>query len=102
MSSSIGYQQKGYLGCLQHFRFWWMESETSRPPNFLFAAPRTIACAAFSKESRMKFVDPTRPYRKFGSRLFHKTGVPSKLACWGGRKAAFRCTRVCRVEVQML
>jgi hypothetical protein len=24
------------------------------------------ACAAFSKESRMKFVDPTKPYRKFG------------------------------------
>jgi hypothetical protein len=33
----------------------------------------------------MKFVDPTQPYRKFGSRLFLKTGVPGKLACWGGR-----------------
>jgi hypothetical protein len=27
-------------------------------PNFLFAAPKRIACAAFSKESRMKFVEP--------------------------------------------
>ena len=46
---------------------------TKRPlptPNFLFAAPKRIACAAFSKESRMRFVDPTEPYRKFGSRLF--------------------------------
>jgi hypothetical protein len=33
----------------------------------------------------MKFVDPTRPCRKFGSRLFLKNGVPGKLACWGGR-----------------
>jgi hypothetical protein len=24
------------------------------------------ACAAFYKESRMKFVDPTKPYRKSG------------------------------------
>jgi hypothetical protein len=46
---------------------------TKRPlptPNFLFAAPNRIACAAFSKESRMRFVDPTERYRKFGSRLF--------------------------------
>jgi hypothetical protein len=25
-----------------------------------------VACAAFYKESRMKFVDPTNPYRKSG------------------------------------
>jgi len=50
----------------------------------------------------MKFVDPTQPYRKFGSRLFLKTGVPGKLACWGGRKAALRGTPLCRVEVKML
>jgi hypothetical protein len=30
----------------------------------------------------MRFVDPSEPYRKFGSWLFPKTGVPSKLACW--------------------
>jgi hypothetical protein len=30
------------------------------------AAPAMAACAAFIKESRMKFVDPTKPYRKSG------------------------------------
>ena len=37
----------------------------------------------------MKFVDPTQPYRKFGSRLFLKTGVPGKLACWVEEKPHF-------------
>jgi hypothetical protein len=30
------------------------------------AAPAIAACAAFYKESRMKFVDLTKPYRKSG------------------------------------
>ena len=30
------------------------------------AAPAMAACAAFFKESRMRFVDPTKPYRKSG------------------------------------
>jgi len=30
------------------------------------AAPAMAACAAFYKESRMKFVDPSKPYRKSG------------------------------------
>jgi hypothetical protein len=30
------------------------------------AAPALVACAAFYKESRMKFVDPTKLYRKSG------------------------------------
>ena len=30
------------------------------------AVPALGACAAFYKESRMKFVDPTKPYRKSG------------------------------------
>jgi hypothetical protein len=30
------------------------------------AAPAMAACAAFYKESRMKFVDPTKLYRKSG------------------------------------
>jgi hypothetical protein len=37
------------------------------------AAPAMAACAAFFKESRMRFVDPTKPYRKsggWGTRLF--------------------------------
>jgi hypothetical protein len=29
-------------------------------------APTMAACAAFDKERRMKFVDPTKPYRKSG------------------------------------
>jgi hypothetical protein len=39
-----------------------------------------------------------RPHRGFSSR----TGVPGKLACWGGRKAALRCPVLFRVEVKML
>jgi hypothetical protein len=30
------------------------------------AAPAMAACAALYKESRMRFVDPTKPYRKSG------------------------------------
>jgi len=30
------------------------------------AAPAMAACAAFYEESRMRFVDPTKPYRKSG------------------------------------
>jgi hypothetical protein len=30
------------------------------------AAPDMVACAAFSKESRMKFVDSTKPHWKSG------------------------------------
>jgi hypothetical protein len=32
-----------------------------------------IACAAFLKESRMKVVDPTKPYRKSGG-MGHPAG----------------------------
>ena len=39
-----------------------------------------------------------RTQRGFSSR----TGVPGKLACWGGRKAALRCPVLFRVEVKML
>jgi hypothetical protein len=35
-------------------------------PDFLYAAPSMFACAAFSKESRMKFLDSTAPHRKSG------------------------------------
>ncbi len=36
------------------------------PPDFLQAAPASIACAAFSTESRMKFLDLNTPNRKSG------------------------------------
>jgi len=41
-------------------------------PDFLYAAPDTTACAAFSKESRMKFANATELDRKSG-------GSPPKL-----------------------
>ncbi len=35
-------------------------------PDFLYAAPPMVACAAFITESRMKFVERTKPNRKSG------------------------------------
>ena len=35
-------------------------------PDFLYAALDRTACAAFIKESRMKFVGSPKPNRKFG------------------------------------
>jgi hypothetical protein len=37
------------------------------PPDFLYAALDTTACAAFIKESRMKFVNANQFHRKSGS-----------------------------------
>jgi hypothetical protein len=48
-------------GCagLKHFHFWFIQSNRSRPPNFLFAAKENRVCGFQPPESRMKFVDPT-------------------------------------------
>ncbi len=35
-------------------------------PDFLYAAPEMTACAAFGKESRMKFANATKLHRKSG------------------------------------
>ena len=35
-------------------------------PDFLYAAPDMTACAAFSKESRVKFANATKLHRKSG------------------------------------
>jgi hypothetical protein len=35
-------------------------------PDFLYAAPHMFAYAAFYKESRIKFVDFSKPHRKYG------------------------------------
>jgi hypothetical protein len=35
-------------------------------PDFLFVAPSKTACAAFSKESRMKFAGVAKAHRKSG------------------------------------
>jgi hypothetical protein len=35
-------------------------------PDFLYAAPNRFACAAFCKESRMKFANATKLHRKSG------------------------------------
>jgi hypothetical protein len=50
-------------------------------PDFLYAAPPMFACAAFCKESRMKFVDLTKPHRKPGGSptiAFHAERVAGK------------------------
>jgi len=38
-----------------------------RDPDFLYVAPSKTACAAFSKESRMKFASAAKVHRKPGS-----------------------------------
>jgi hypothetical protein len=35
-------------------------------PDFLYAAPPVFACAAFIEESRMKFLNSSKPLRKSG------------------------------------
>ena len=40
--------------------------KTARDPDFLYAAPVKTACAAFSKESRMRFTNANKLHRKSG------------------------------------
>ena len=40
--------------------------KTSEIPDFLYAASRKVACAAFCEESRIKFVGSDKPHRKSG------------------------------------
>ena len=47
----------------------------SPPPDFLYAALDTKACAAFIKESRMKFANANKVDRKSGVR-FGEPGAP--------------------------
>jgi hypothetical protein len=49
------------MGCAHHFR--------PTYPNFLHGAPPTPACAAFIKESRMKFDNARKFDRKSGVRV---------------------------------
>jgi hypothetical protein len=46
-------------------------------PDFLYAAPDTTACAAFSKESRMKFANATKFHRKSGGKPTIALNYPS-------------------------
>jgi hypothetical protein len=48
------------LGCAHRFR--------PTYPDFLLGAPPTTACAAFIKESRMKFASASKIHRKSGVR----------------------------------
>ena len=41
-------------------------AKSAKDPDFLYAAPPMVTCAAFIEESRLKFVDPTKPTRKSG------------------------------------
>src|ERR1700722_14561317 len=40
--------------------------EPGRYPYFLYAVPKSATCAAFIKESRMKFLDANQLHRKYG------------------------------------
>jgi hypothetical protein len=55
---------------------WYPTSDQKRVryPDFLYAAPPMVACAAFFEESRMKFGDSTKPHRKSGG-----TGHPGSI-----------------------
>jgi hypothetical protein len=37
-----------------------------RYPDFLYAVPKSAACAAFIKESRMEFLEANQLHRKYG------------------------------------
>jgi hypothetical protein len=57
-------------------------------PDFLHEAPPTDACAAFIKESRMKFVSARKLDRKSGCTLGRTWGtrpIPSTLAARTGK-----------------
>ncbi len=50
----------------------------AKDPDFLLRRPTMVACAAFLKESRMKFVDPTKPNRKSGEEGAAPNGGPGR------------------------
>jgi hypothetical protein len=50
-------------------------ARTGNGPDFLYVAPSTTACAAFSKESRMKFANANELHRKSGGRLDQVQGA---------------------------
>jgi hypothetical protein len=52
-----------------------LRKEREGPRISYYAAPNKDACAAFYEESRMKFVDPTKPCRKSG-------GMGHPQICW--------------------
>ncbi len=60
-------QQERSLGFAHHFR--------PTYPDFLHGAPPTPSCAAFIKESRMKFASASKLDRKSGVRLGER-GAP--------------------------
>jgi hypothetical protein len=43
-----------------------ISQKAARYPDFLYAALPSVACAAFCKESRMKFIKATELHRKSG------------------------------------
>jgi hypothetical protein len=62
--------QKQWLGFAHRFR--------PTYPDFLHGAPPTAACAAFIKESRMKFANARKLDRKSGVRLGER-GAPVRV-----------------------
>jgi hypothetical protein len=51
-------------------------------PDFLHAAPDTFACAAFCKESRMKFASATKIDRKSRGNVGHPSGLLLGKPCY--------------------
>src|ERR1700678_2562300 len=50
--------------------------EAERGPDFLHEAPKKFACAAFSRESRMKFANANKLDRKSGGRTWRRICLP--------------------------
>ena len=45
-------------------------SQRQADPDFLYLAPSTVACAAFSEESRMRLANANKVHRKSGGSAF--------------------------------
>jgi hypothetical protein len=58
-------------GWVPHVRPGVRGTKKTGDPDFLYAAPPMFACAAFIKESRMKFLYSTKPHRKDGGKPHH-------------------------------
>jgi hypothetical protein len=59
--------QKLWSGCARSF--------SAHGPDFLHGAPPTAACAAFINESRMKFANANKFFRKSGCTLVRTWGT---------------------------
>jgi hypothetical protein len=68
-------------GWVPHVRPGVRGTKKTGDPDFLYAAPPMFACAAFIKESRMKFLYSTKPHRKDGRPGFPVRGATHVRVC---------------------